>query len=54
MEELDPEQAHAVVDPALKLMIDAGHRYDGYVAQSSSDGIFALFGTAGVTFDRRD
>ena len=44
MEELDPEEARAIVDPALKLMIDAGHRYDGYVVQSTGDGIFALFG----------
>jgi class 3 adenylate cyclase len=44
MENLDPEQARAIVDPALKLMIDAVHRYDGYVVQSTGDGIFALFG----------
>jgi class 3 adenylate cyclase len=44
MEELDPEEARAVIDPALKLMIDAAHRYDGYVVQSTGDGIFALFG----------
>jgi class 3 adenylate cyclase/tetratricopeptide (TPR) repeat protein len=44
MEELDPEEARAIVDPALKLMIEAVHRYDGYVVQSTGDGIFALFG----------
>jgi len=44
MEDLDPEDARAIVDPALKLMIDAVHHYDGYVAQSTGDGIFALFG----------
>src|SRR5271163_3544822 len=44
MEDLDPEQARAVIDPALKLMMDAVHRYDGYVVQSTGDGIFALFG----------
>src|SRR5215472_11410160 len=27
MEDLDPEEARAIVDPALKLMIDAVHRY---------------------------
>ena len=43
-EELDPEEARAIVDPALKLMIDAVHHFDGYVAQSTGDGIFALFG----------
>jgi class 3 adenylate cyclase/tetratricopeptide (TPR) repeat protein len=44
MEDLDPEEARAIVDPALKLMIDAARRYDGYVVQSTGDGIFALFG----------
>ena len=44
MENLDPEEARAIVDPALKLMMDAVHRYGGYVAQSTGDGIFALFG----------
>ena len=33
-----------IVDPALQLMMDAVHRYEGYVAQSRGDGIFALFG----------
>ena len=44
MEDLDPEEARALVDPALKLMMDAVHRYDGYIVQSTGDGIFALFG----------
>jgi len=44
MEDLDPEEARAIVDPALKLMIDSVHRYDGYIVQSTGDGIFALFG----------
>src|SRR5207247_9477161 len=44
MEDLDPEDARAIVDPALALMMDAVHRYDGYVVQSTGDGIFALFG----------
>src|SRR3984957_8768298 len=44
MEDLDPEDARAIIDPALKLMIDVVHRYDGYVVQSTGDGIFALFG----------
>ncbi len=44
MRDLDPEDARAIIDPALKLMIDAAHRYDGYVVQSTGDGIFALFG----------
>src|SRR5262245_4512227 len=44
IEDLDPEEARALVDPALKLMMDAAHRYGGYIAQSTGDGIFALFG----------
>ena len=42
--DLDREEARAIIDPALALMIDAAHRYDGYVVQSTGDGIFALFG----------
>ena len=41
---LDPEEARAIIDPVLGLMIDAVRRYDGYVVQSTGDGIFALFG----------
>jgi class 3 adenylate cyclase len=44
MEDLDPEEARSIVDPALTLMIDAVHHYDGYIVQSTGDGIFALFG----------
>src|SRR6202453_2887767 len=44
MRDLDPEEARAIIDPALKVMIDVVHRYDGYVVQSTGDGIFALFG----------
>src|SRR5260370_11956217 len=44
IEDIDPEDARAIVDPAIKLMIDAAHRYDGYIVQSTGDGIFALFG----------
>ena len=43
-QDLDPEEARAIIDPALTLMIDAVRRYDGYVVQSTGDGIFALFG----------
>src|SRR5277367_5141618 len=43
-ENLDPEEARALVDPALQLMIHAVRRYDGHVVQSTGDGIFALFG----------
>ena len=44
MEDLDPEEARAVIDPALKIMVEAVRRYNGYVVQSTGDGIFALFG----------
>ena len=44
IEGLDPEEAQAIIDPALQLMMDAVHRYEGYVAQALGDGIFALFG----------
>jgi class 3 adenylate cyclase/predicted ATPase len=43
-QDLDPEEARAIIDPALQLMIDSVRRYDGYVVQSTGDGIFALFG----------
>src|SRR5205823_1526036 len=43
-QDLDPEEASAIIDPALKLMIAAVGRYDGYVVQSTGDGIFAMFG----------
>src|SRR5713226_8798144 len=42
--DLDPEDTRSIIDPALQLMMDAVHRYEGYVAQSLGDGIFALFG----------
>src|SRR5215469_4247272 len=38
--ELDPEEARAVIDPVLQLMMDGVQRYDGYVVQSAGDGIF--------------
>jgi class 3 adenylate cyclase len=44
LRDLDPEDARAIIDPALKIMIDAVRRYEGYIVQSTGDGIFALFG----------
>jgi class 3 adenylate cyclase/tetratricopeptide (TPR) repeat protein len=44
MESLDPEDARAVIDPAIKLMAEAVQHYEGYIVQSTGDGIFALFG----------
>ena len=42
-QDLDPEEACTIIDPALKIMIEAARHYDGYV-QNTGDGIFALFG----------
>ncbi len=44
MEELDPEEAQALIDPALRLMIGAVQHFDGYIVQSTGDGVFAVFG----------
>ena len=44
IEDLDPEAARRLIDPALQLMMDAVHRYEGFVVTSTGDGIFALFG----------
>ncbi len=44
MEDIDPEEAQALVDPALALMIESVRHFDGYIVQSTGDGIFALFG----------
>jgi class 3 adenylate cyclase len=37
-QDLDPEEARAIVDPTLKLMIEAVRRYDGYIVQSTGAG----------------
>src|SRR5262249_3355280 len=42
--ERDPEDARAILDPILRLMMDAVHRYEGTVNQVMGDGIMALFG----------
>ena len=41
---LDPEEARRILDPALHLMMEAVHRYEGTVNQVLGDGIMALFG----------
>ena len=41
--DLDPEQAQAILDPALHAMMDAVHRYEGTVNQVLGDGVMALF-----------
>jgi hypothetical protein len=42
--DLDPEAAQQLLDPALRHMLDAVHRYEGTVNQVLGDGIMALFG----------
>jgi class 3 adenylate cyclase len=44
IEGLDPEEARKLLDPALHIMMDAVHRYEGTVNQVLGDGIIALFG----------
>jgi class 3 adenylate cyclase/tetratricopeptide (TPR) repeat protein len=44
IEGLDPEAAQQLLDPAIHLMMDAVHRYEGTVNQVLGDGIMALFG----------
>ena len=41
---LDPEEARKLLDPALHVMIEAVHRFEGTVNQVLGDGIMALFG----------
>jgi class 3 adenylate cyclase len=40
----DPEDARKLLDPILKHMMEAVHRYEGTVNQVMGDGIMALFG----------
>jgi class 3 adenylate cyclase/tetratricopeptide (TPR) repeat protein len=40
----DPEEARAILDPVLELMMEAIHRFEGTVNQVMGDGIMALFG----------
>jgi class 3 adenylate cyclase/tetratricopeptide (TPR) repeat protein len=44
VEGLDPEDAQKILDPILKAMMDAVHRYEGTVNHILGDGIMALFG----------
>jgi class 3 adenylate cyclase len=44
IEGLDPEAAQQLLDPAIQLMMDAVHRFEGTVNQVLGDGIMALFG----------
>ena len=40
----DPEDARRMLDPVLRLMMEAVHRYEGTVNQVLGDGIMAIFG----------
>ena len=42
--DMDPEEAHRLIEPVIALMMEAVHYYEGYVAKSLGDGILALFG----------
>ena len=44
LEGVDPEEAQKLIDPVLRVMMDAVHRYEGTVNQVLGDGIMALFG----------
>src|SRR5215831_13036345 len=44
LEGVDPEDAQKLIDPVLRVMMDAVHRYEGTVNQVLGDGIMALFG----------
>jgi class 3 adenylate cyclase len=44
IEGLDPEAAQQLLDPAIHLIMDAVHRFEGTVNQVLGDGIMALFG----------
>ena len=41
---LDPEAAQQLLDPAMPLMMEAVHRFEGTVNQVLGDGLMALFG----------
>ena len=44
LEEFDVEEARRLMDPAVQMMMDAVHRYEGTVNHVLGDGIMALFG----------
>jgi class 3 adenylate cyclase len=44
IKDLDPEAAQQLLDPAIQIMMEAVHRFEGTVNQVLGDGIMALFG----------
>jgi class 3 adenylate cyclase len=44
IEGLDPEDAYEILQPTIRIMMDAVHRFGGTVNQVLGDGIMALFG----------
>ena len=42
--DLDPEDAQKLLDPAIHIMMDAVHRFEGTVNQVLGDGIMSIFG----------
>jgi class 3 adenylate cyclase len=44
IKDLDPEAAQQLLDPAIHIMMDAVHRYEGTVNQVLGDGIMSIFG----------
>jgi class 3 adenylate cyclase/tetratricopeptide (TPR) repeat protein len=50
IQNLDPEEAASLIDPALRIMIDAAERFDGVVS-GRGDGIMAIFGAPSASED---
>jgi class 3 adenylate cyclase len=44
IEGTDPEEASRILDAAIRVMMDAVHRYEGTVNRVMGDGLMALFG----------
>jgi len=44
IEDLDPEDAGEAIQPAIDAMVQAVHRYGGYLCRVMGDGVMALFG----------
>ena len=44
IQDLDPEDARSLLEPAVSAMLEAVHRYEGTVSRVIGDGIMALFG----------